>query len=96
MILKIILFILFLLLLILLTFFTLYILIPSINKNNTKKEDPLVPVSLSPVILPEENKYTPSDKLLFYVHVIKPVNWIVLFLMKNIPASWLKLFTTLH
>lgn len=65
MILKIILFILFLLLLILLTFFTLYILIPSINKNNTKKEDPLVPVSLSPVILPEENKYTPSDKKAF-------------------------------
>jgi len=64
-ILKIILFILFLLLLILFTFFTLYILIPSINKDNTKKEDPLVPMSLSPVILPEEKKYTPSDKKAF-------------------------------
>lgn len=82
---------------ILFTFFTLYILIPSINKDNTKKEDPLVPMSLSPVILPEEKKYTPSDKKAFVLcSCNKPVNWIVLFLMKNIPASWLKLFTTLH
>ena len=62
MILKIILLILFLLLLILLSFFTLYILIPSITKNDKKKDDPLVPLYLSPVILPEEKKYIPSDK----------------------------------
>ena len=62
MILKIILFILFILLLILLTFFTLYILIPSINKEDKKKEDPLVPLTLSPVILPEEKKYSPSNE----------------------------------
>ena len=62
MILKIILLIIFLLALILLSFFTLYILIPSINKGDKKNEDPLVPLSLSPVILPEEKKYNPSDK----------------------------------
>ncbi|BDC93461.1 hypothetical protein [Treponema bryantii] len=62
MILRIILLILFLLLLIMLTFFTLYILIPSINKQDRKNEDPLVPLHLSPVILPEEKKYNPSDK----------------------------------
>ena len=60
MILKIILFVIFILLLILLAFFTLYIFIPSINKEDKKKEDPLVPLSLSPVILPEEKKYSPS------------------------------------
>ena len=65
MILKIILFIIFILLLILLAFFTLYIFIPSINKEDKKKEDPLVPLSLSPVILPEEKKYQPSDKKAF-------------------------------
>lgn len=62
MILKIILLILFLLLLILFTFFTLYLLIPSISKNDKTIEDPLVPLALSPVILPEEKKYVPSDK----------------------------------
>ena len=62
MILKIILLILFLLLLILLSFFTLYILIPSITKADKKMDDPLVPLTLSPVILPEEKKYSPSDK----------------------------------
>ena len=62
MILKIILLILFLLLLILLSFFTLYILIPSIAKDDKKQEDPLIPLTLSPVILPEEKKYNPSDK----------------------------------
>ena len=62
MILRIILFILFTLLLILLTFFTLYILIPSINKEDKKKEDPLIPFSLSPVILPEEKKYSPTNE----------------------------------
>ena len=62
MILRIILFILFTLLLILLTFFTLYILIPSINKEDKKKEDPLIPFSLSPVIFPEEKKYSPSNE----------------------------------
>ena len=62
MILKIILLILFLLILILLSFFTLYILIPSINKVDKKRDDPLVPLTLSPVILPEEKKYIPSDK----------------------------------
>ena len=62
MILKVILLIIFLLLLILLSFFILYILIPSINKDDKKREDPLVPLSLSPVILPEEKKYSPSDK----------------------------------
>ena len=62
MILKIVLLILFLLLLILLSFFTLYILIPSITKDDKKKEDPLVPLTLSPIILPEEKKYVPSDK----------------------------------
>ena len=65
MILKIILLILFLLLLILLCFFTLYILIPSITKENKNKEDPLIPISLSPVFLPEEKKYNPSDKKAF-------------------------------
>ena len=62
MILKISLFIIFILLLILLAFFTLYIFIPSINKEDKKKEDPLVPLSLSPVILPEEKKYNPSTE----------------------------------
>ena len=62
MILKIILLILFLLLLTLLSFFTLYILIPSITKDDKKKDDPLVPMTLSPIILPEEKKYNPSDK----------------------------------
>ena len=62
MILKIILLILFILLLILFSFFTLYILIPSINKDKKKNEDSLVPFSLSPVILPEEKKYTASDQ----------------------------------
>ncbi len=62
MILKIILLILFLLLLTLLSFFTLYILIPSITKGDKKKDDPLIPMTLSPVILPEEKKYNPSDK----------------------------------
>ncbi len=61
MILKILLLILFLLLLILFSFFTLYILIPSINKVDKKRDDPLVPLTLSPVILPEEKKYIPSD-----------------------------------
>ena len=65
MILKIILLIVFLLLLILLSFFTLYILIPSITKADKTKEDPLVPLTLSPVILPEEKKYVPSDKKAF-------------------------------
>ena len=65
MILKTILLILFLLILILLTFFTLYILLPSISKSEKHKEDPLVPLSLSPVILPEEKKYNPSDKKAF-------------------------------
>ena len=65
MILKIILLILFLLALILLTYFTLYILIPSIAKSDKREEDPLVPLSLSPVILPEEKKYIPSDKKAF-------------------------------
>ena len=65
MILKIILLIIFLLLLILLSFFTLYILIPSITKDDKFKEDPLVPLTLSPVILPEERKYSPSDKKAF-------------------------------
>ena len=65
MILKIILLIIFLLLLILLSFFTLYILLPSITKADKQKEDPLVPQSLSPVILPEEKKYVPSDKKAF-------------------------------
>lgn len=62
MILKIILLIVFLLILILISFFTLYILIPSITKADSKTEDPLVPLALSPVILPEEKKYIPSDK----------------------------------
>lgn len=62
MILKIILFIFFTLLLILLTFFTLYILIPSISKEDKKKEDPLIPLSLSPVILPEEKMYNPTSE----------------------------------
>ena len=62
MILKIILLILFLLVLILLSFFTLYILIPSITKENKQRDDPLVPLALSPLILPEEKKYIPSDK----------------------------------
>ena len=62
MILKIVLLVLFLLILILLSFFILYILIPSINKGDKKTEDPLVPLSLSPIILPEEKKYVPSDK----------------------------------
>ena len=61
MILKIILLILFLLLLTLLSFFTLYILIPSITKGDKKKDDALIPMNLSPVILPEEKKYNPSD-----------------------------------
>ena len=65
MILKIVLLILFLLLLILLSFFTLYILIPSITKGDKKTDDPLVPLTLSPVILPEEKKYVPSDKKAF-------------------------------
>ena len=65
MILKIILLILFLLLLILLSFFTLYIFIPSINKQDKKNEDPLIPLTLTPVILPEEKKYVPSDKKAF-------------------------------
>ena len=65
MILKIILFILFLLLLTLLSFFTLYILLPSITKGDKKKDDPLIPMDLSPVILPEEKKYNPSDKKAF-------------------------------
>ena len=65
MILQIILLILFLLVLILLSFFTLYILIPSITKNDNHREDPLVPLTLSPVILPEEKKYVPSDKKAF-------------------------------
>lgn len=65
MILKIILFILFLLILILISFFTLYILIPSISKNDDKNEDPLIPLSLSQIILPEEKKYIPSDKKAF-------------------------------
>ena len=60
MILKIILFIIFTLLLFLLTFFTLYILLPSISKDERKKEDPLIPLNLSPVIIPEEKKYNPS------------------------------------
>ncbi len=62
MILKIILFIFFTLLLIVLTFFTLYILIPSISKEDKKKEDPLIPLSLSPVILPEEKMYNPTSE----------------------------------
>ena len=62
MILKIVLLIVFLLILILISFFTLYILIPSISKADNKIEDPLVPLTLSPVILPEEKKYVPSDK----------------------------------
>ena len=65
MILKIILLILFLLLLILLSFFTLYIFIPSINKQDKKNEDPLIPLTLTPVILPEEKMYVPSDKKAF-------------------------------
>ena len=65
MILKIILLILFSLLLILLSFFTLYILLPSITKSDKHKEDPLVPLHLSPVILPKEKKYVPSDKKAF-------------------------------
>ena len=65
MIIQIILLILFLLVLILLSFFTLYILIPSITKNDNHREDPLVPLTLSPVILPEEKKYVPSDKKAF-------------------------------
>ena len=44
------------------SFFTLYILIPSISKADNKNEDPLVPLTLSPIILPEEKKYIPSDK----------------------------------
>ena len=59
MILKIFLFIFFLLILILISFFTLYILIPSISKADNKNEDPLVPLTLSPIILPEEKKYIP-------------------------------------
>ncbi len=62
MILKIILFILFILILILLSFFTLYILIPSITKSPKKKSDPLVPLTLTPVIIPEEKKYSPSEQ----------------------------------
>ncbi len=65
MILKIILLILSLLILILLSFFTLYILIPSITKSESQREDPLVPLSLSPVILPEEKKYVPSENKAF-------------------------------
>ncbi len=65
MILRIILLILFLLILILLSFFTLYILIPSIAKGDKKTDDPLIQLSLSPVILPEEKKYIPSDKKAF-------------------------------
>lgn len=61
MILKIILLILFILILILLTFFTLYILIPSITESDNKNDDPLVPLTLSPVIIPEEKKYNPSE-----------------------------------
>ena len=61
MILKIILLIIFLLALILLSFFTLYILIPSITKTDNKSEDPLVPLTLSPIILPEEKRYMPSE-----------------------------------
>ena len=61
MILKVILLIIFLLVLVLLSFFTLYILIPSINKGDKKTDDPLVPLTLSPVILPEEKRYIPSD-----------------------------------
>ena len=64
MILKIILLILFLLLLILVSFFTLYVFIPSITKID-RNEDPLVPVTLSPIILPEEKKFVPSDKKAF-------------------------------
>jgi NAD-dependent dihydropyrimidine dehydrogenase PreA subunit len=63
-ILKITLLILFLLILILISFFTLYILIPSITKVD-RQEDPLVPLALSPIILPEEKKYVPSDKKAF-------------------------------
>lgn len=65
MILIIILLILFLLLLILLTFFTLYILIPSITKTDNKDEDPLIPLTLSQIILPEEKIYVPTDKKAF-------------------------------